>query len=133
MLFAVIRHHTNCNVICVSVCELTWNFLQTMSTEMKQGLPAEQNECRFCFIIKHTMTDPLYKIQSLACSSVTTWNANAAVFVAYCADDTDTIICCAVLMILTLSFAVHVEPMILLEKSTVQHCYHLSHVFCSCS
>ena len=46
---------------------------------MKQGLPAKQNECWFCFIIKHTMTDPLYKIQCDMCSSVTTWDANAAV------------------------------------------------------
>jgi len=41
---------------------------------------AEQNECRFYFSIKHTMTDPAYKIQSGICSSVTTWDANAAVF-----------------------------------------------------
>jgi len=32
--------HSNCGVIHVSVFELTWNFLQTISTEMKQGLPA---------------------------------------------------------------------------------------------
>jgi hypothetical protein len=72
--------HTNCNVIHISVCELTWNFLQTISTEMKQGLPSKQNECWFCFIISHAMTDPVYKIQSLVCSSVTTLDANAAVF-----------------------------------------------------
>ena len=27
----------------------------------------------------------------------------------------------------------HVEPVIFLEKSTIQHCYHLSRVFCICS
>jgi hypothetical protein len=57
--------HTNCNVICVSVCELMWNFLQTISAELKQGLPAKQHECRFCFMIRHTMTVPVYKIRSL--------------------------------------------------------------------
>ena len=86
--------HTNCKVIHISVCELTWNFLQTISTEMIQGLPADQNECKFYFSVKHTMTDLVYKIQSVIWSSVTTWDANGAVFL-YHADDTDTIICCA--------------------------------------
>jgi len=103
--------HSNCKVIHLLVCELTWNFLQTISTEIKQGLlPAKQNECRFYFIIKHTMTDSVYKFPCDICSSVTTWDANAAVFFKI------------MLMILTLSFAVHIEPMISLEKSTVQHC-----------
>jgi len=110
--------HTKCNVIHVSVCELTWNFLQTISTEMKQGLLAEQNKCLFYISTKHTMTDPVYKIPSHVRSSVTTWDANAAVCLYI------------MLMILTLSFAVHVEPVIFLKKSTVQHCYHLSRVFC---
>ena len=120
IIIIIMAPHTNCNVVRLSVCELTWNFLQTISTEMKQGVLAEQNKCLFYISTKHTMTDPVHKIQSQVRSSVTTWDANAAVCLH------------VMLMILTLSFAVLVEPVIFLKKSTVQHCYHLSRVFCIC-
>jgi hypothetical protein len=61
---------------------------------------------------------------------VTTWDANAALFLSLFFF---FFFSHGMLMIWTLSFAVHVEPMIFLEKSAVQHCCHLSHVFCVCS